>query len=66
MAVEESDHGTFTCTIHDFHATAAMDPENPDEAMVPTGAGYDPSCPDCRDARRRAAEHATGERPREH
>lgn len=66
MAVEELDHGTFGCTTHDFQATAAMDPEGTGEAMVPTGPRYDADCPDCREARRRAVQHASGQRPEEH
>lgn len=66
MAVEEIDHGTFGCSRHGFHAAAAMDPEGTGEAMVPTGPNYDPDCPDCQEARRRAVQHASGQRPEEH
>lgn len=62
MAVEEVDHGTFRCTRHGYQAEAAMDPEGTGEAMVPAGPSYHRDCPDCRDARRRAVEHATGDR----
>ena len=65
MAVEEVDHGTFLCTRHGYQAEAAMDPEGTGEAMVPTGPGYDPDCTDCREARRRAVDHARGHRPHE-
>lgn len=66
MAVREVDHGTFACTRHGYQAEAAMDPEGTGEAMVPTGGGYDANCPDCRQARRLAVEHAQGARPEEH
>ena len=66
MAVEEVDHGTFACTRHGYHAQATMDPEGTGEAMVPTGGGYDADCPDCREARRLAVAHASGERLEEH
>lgn len=62
MAVEEVDHGTFACTRHGYQAEAAMDPAGTGEAMVPAGSPYDPDCPDCRDARRRAVEDARGTR----
>lgn len=65
MGVEEVDHGTFACTRHGYQAEGTMDPSGTGEAMVPAGPPYDADCPDCREARRRAVEHARDERPRE-
>ena len=62
MAVEETDHGTFTCTIHDYHATATPDPVGTGQLLTPAGGAYTSDCADCQEAARRAQQHAADQR----